>query len=102
MLVWAKNIGMGDAAYYLNPDHLPWAKPFLNQASINWVFCVLVCSLISIMTAPPRAEQVTDDLAINWKKLNIFNGLGGKWYRSVLFWWLWFAGLIIFLFWMFR
>jgi hypothetical protein len=25
------------------------------------------------MTAPPAPEQVTDELTINWRKINIFN-----------------------------
>ncbi|NND07241.1 MAG: sodium/solute symporter [Saprospiraceae bacterium] len=102
LMDWTNNLGMRNLGYYLNSEHLPWAKPFLNQASINWVFCVLVCVIVSLLTAPPRADQVTDDLTINWKKLNIFSGLGGKWYSNVLFWWLLFVGLIIYLFWFFR
>jgi SSS family solute:Na+ symporter len=99
---WAYNMGMDNLGYYLNSDHLPWAKPFLNQASISWIFCVLVCVTVSLLTAPPRKDQVTDDLTINWKKLNIFSGLGDKWYTNVLFWWLLFVGLIIYLFWVFK
>ena len=102
LMDWAYNMGMDNLGYYLNSDHLPWAKPFLNQASISWVFCVLVCVTVSLLTAPPRKDQVTDDLTINWKKLNIFSGLGDKWYTNVLFWWLLFVGLIIYLFWVFK
>ena len=102
LMDWAYNMGMDNLGYYLNSDHLPWAKPFLNQASISWIFCVLVCVTVSLLTAPPRKDQVTDDLTINWKKLNIFSGLGDKWYTNVLFWWLLFVGLIIYLFWVFK
>ena len=102
LMDWANNMGMDNLGYYLNSDHLPWAKPFLNQASISWIFCVLVCVTVSLLTAPPRKDQVTDDLTINWKKLNIFSGLGDKWYTNVLFWWLLFVGLIIYLFWVFK
>ena len=102
LMDWVNNMGMDNLGYYLNSDLLPWAKPFLNQASINWVFCVLVCVIVSLLTAPPRKDQVTDDLTINWRKLNIFSGLGDKWYANVLFWWLLFVGLIIYLFWVFK
>jgi SSS family solute:Na+ symporter len=99
---WAINMGLENIRHYLNSDYLPWAKPFLNQASINWVFCVFVCVTVSLLTSPPRKDQVTDDLTINWKKLNIFSGLGDKWYTNVLFWWLLFVGLVIYLFWVFK
>ena len=39
------------------------------------------------MTAPPRPEQVTDDLTLNWRKMNIGGDLGNRWYNSVTLWW---------------
>ena len=43
----------------------------------------------------PRPEQVTDVLAFNWRKLNIFGELGEHWYSHVLLWWLLFiAGIV--------
>ena len=72
----------------LVPDHYGWLDPYWNQASLNWLFCVAVCIGISLVTAPPRPEQVTDQLTLNWSKLNIFSNLGGHWYSSVVTWWL--------------
>ena len=51
----------------------PWLAPYANQASINWFFCLAVCIGVSLLTAPPRAEQVTDQLTFNWRKMNIFD-----------------------------
>jgi len=74
---------------YLNftASHPAWLEPFANQASINWLFCVLTCVVVSLMTKPPRPEQVDDRLTLNWSKLNIFDNLGDRWYSSVVTWW---------------
>ncbi|TWT65955.1 Sodium/glucose cotransporter [Allorhodopirellula solitaria] len=64
-----------------------WLVPYANQASINWFFCLAVCSGVSLLTPPPRAEQVTDQLTFNWRKMNIFSDLGDHWYSSVVTWW---------------
>ncbi len=61
--------------------------PFMIQATVNWAFCVVLCVAVSLVTPPPAPEQVTDDLTFNWRRLNIFGGLGRHWYSSVLFWW---------------
>lgn len=85
---------------YLNfasePPH--WLVPYANQASINWFVCLAVCISVSLLTAPPRAEQVTDQLTFNWKKMNIFSNLGDHWYTSVATWWGLFAITILALF----
>lgn len=72
-------------------------SPFSNQAVIHWIFCVIVCVVVSLVTAPPDPEKVSDALTINWKKLNIFTELGDKWYQSVILWWGLFAVLILIL-----
>jgi SSS family solute:Na+ symporter len=63
----------------LVPDHPAWLDPYWNQASVNWLFCVAVCIVVSLATQPPRPEQVTDQLTLNWSKLNIFSNLGNHW-----------------------
>jgi SSS family solute:Na+ symporter len=77
------------------PSHYTWLEPYANQAMLNWVLCVLICVTVSFLTKPPRPEQVTDQTTINWKKLNILQGLGSKWYNHILLWWSVFALLII-------
>jgi len=73
---------------YVQMDGHPlWLEPFMTQAFVNWTFCVVVCTVVSLLTEPPQPEQVTDDLALNWKKLNIFSDLGARWYQHVLLWW---------------
>jgi SSS family solute:Na+ symporter len=57
------------------------------QGIINWALCSILCIAVSLMTARPRTEQVTDELAFNWRKLNIFGELGTHWYNHVLLWW---------------
>ena len=66
---------------------LAWLEPFANQAIVNWLFCVVVCVVVSLLTAPPRPEQVTDQLTFNWRKLNIFDELGNRWYTHIVLWW---------------
>ncbi len=67
--------------------HPNWIEPYANQGVIMWAFSMLVCIVVSLLTAPPRPEQVTDDLTFNWKKMSIGDGLGKKWYKNVTFWW---------------
>ena len=63
-------------------------KPFAMQALITWVFAMIVCTISSLVTAPPDASQVTDGLTLNWKSLSsVKGGLGTKWYNSVTLWW---------------
>ena len=81
--------------YVLLPDHPLWLEPFGMQSIVNWGFCVIVCTIVSLSTQRPRPEQVTDQLTFNWKKLNIFNELGTRWYNSVILWWGLFAAIVI-------
>lgn len=81
-------LGIAVKVYLQLVDNHPlFLEPFPNQAIINWVFCVIVCVIVSLMTPKPKPEQVTDMLTFNWKKLNIFGGLGTNWYNNVVFWW---------------
>ena len=77
------------------PGHMFWIEPYANQAIINWTFCSIICIGVSLMTAPPKPEQVTDDLTFNWRKINVLEGLGDRWYNSVVLWWSIFAVIII-------
>lgn len=61
--------------------------PYANQGAVNWAFCMVLCSAVSLLTPPPRPEQVTDDLTFNWSKMNLGGGLGSHWYSSVTLWW---------------
>jgi SSS family solute:Na+ symporter len=64
--------------------------PYANQGLFNWLICMLLCTLISLATAPPPPEQVTDDLTFNWQTMNLGGGLnfreGAPWYTGVPFW----------------
>lgn len=79
----------------LVPDHPAWLAPYANQAAVNWCFCALVCVAVSLMTPPPRPEQVTDQVTVNWRKLNLFDNLGTRWYTSVVTWWGLFVLMIV-------
>ena len=81
--------------YIQLPGHVLWLEPYAMQSIINWGFCVVVCTTVSLLTPLPRPEQVTDQLTFNWKNLNIFEELGRKWYNNVVLWWLVFAVMII-------
>ena len=60
---------------------------FVPRAVLTWAFCVVFMIAVSLRDAPPRPENVTDELAINWRKLNVLSGLGRPWYRNIAFWW---------------
>jgi SSS family solute:Na+ symporter len=79
----------------LCPDHPPWLAPYAIQALVNWVVCVITCVVVSLMTKPPLPEQVTDQLTLNWRKLNIFSDLGTRWTNSVTLWWAVFVLIVI-------
>ena len=79
------------------PSHPLWLEPFQMQAAVNWGFCVVLCVLVSLLTPRPDPEQVTDQLTLNWKKINILQELGTKWYTSVVLWWSIFASVIVLL-----
>ncbi len=76
------------------PGHLAVFEPFGNQSIFNWLFCAVLCVVASLMTAPPRPEQVGDDMTLNWRRLNIFSDLGDRWYTSVILWWGLFAAIV--------
>ena len=87
-------LGIGMKMFFATPSitdevkqQFAWLEPFANQAIVNWLFCVVVCAVVSLLTSPPRPEQVTDQLTFNWRKLNIFDGLGNHWYTHVVLWW---------------
>jgi SSS family solute:Na+ symporter len=76
------------------------------QAIVNWLFCIAVCTTVSLVTPPPRPAQVTAELCLDWQHLNIFSGLGDRWYTSVTLWWLLFvigilAQMVLFAGWFF-
>lgn len=77
------------------PDHVKWIEPYSMQAIINWGFCAIVCISVSLLTKPPRPEQVTNSLTFSWRHLNIFKDLGSHWYNHVLLWWGMFAAIIL-------
>ena len=80
------------------PDWLLWIKPFAMQGIVNWVVCTILCAVVSLLTKRPSPEQVTDEVAINWRKLNIFSELGTHWYDHVALWWgLFVAGTMVLL-----
>lgn len=60
--------------------------PYSNQGLLNWGACMLLCAGLSLVTAPPRADQITDSLTFNWRTLDFGAGLEGPWWRSVAFW----------------
>ena len=76
------------------PGHPAWLEPYAMQAIINWGFCLVVCTAVSGLTPWPRPEQVGDRLTINWRRLSIFEGLGARWYQSVVLWWSLFVAMI--------
>jgi len=83
------------AFVFFVPSHPAWMEPYGMQAAISWAFCVIVCLAVSLATLPPPPDRVTDQLVLNWRKLNILDGLGDRWYASVVMWWGLFAATVI-------
>jgi len=88
--------GVGMKVYVQVVDsHPAWIEPFQMQAALNWLFCVLLCVAVSLCTPAPRSDQVTDQLTLNWRKLNIFVHLGRHWYTHVVLWWAVFVLMVV-------
>ena len=81
-------LGIAVKIYVGFPGHPVWLEPYANQGIINWAFCMIVCAVVSLLTPPPRPEQVTDDLTFNWRKMRSVDQTKTAWYASVSFWWL--------------
>jgi SSS family solute:Na+ symporter len=79
-------------------DPPAWLAPYANQACVNWLFCVVLCVGVSLITAPPRPEQITDLTTVDWSRLNLLDNLGRRWYTSVVTWWGLFVAAIAALF----
>lgn len=77
------------------PGHPAWIEPFAMQAFVVWLFCTLTCVGVSLLTPPPAPEKITDKLTFNWRTLNVTQQLGGRWYQSVVFWWLLFVTIVL-------
>ena len=90
--------GIGLKIFLSNASDYPaWLDSFPNQASINYLICMATCVIVTFATRPPKPEQVTDQLCMNWRRMNIFSNLGKHWYSSVVFWWLAYSIVIVLL-----
>ncbi len=85
MKVWL-NLYVPEAGTSLANLHA-FLGPYANQGAVNWAFCMILCSVVSLLTPPPRPEQVTDELTFNWRAMDFGSGLGDHWYSSVTLWW---------------
>ena len=87
--------GLGLKIFLTNSSDYPlWLDSFPNQASILYLISMATCVIVTFLTPPPNPEQVTDQLCMNWKRLNIFSNLGDRWYKNVVFWWLTYSVVI--------
>jgi SSS family solute:Na+ symporter len=88
-------LGILMKVYATIPGHAAWLEPYAMQAIVNWLFCIVVCLAVSALTPAPAPEQITDQLTLNWRRLNIFGDLGSHWYTSVVTWWALFALIML-------
>ncbi len=70
-------------------------RPFVMQASIVWAAAALTCATASRLRPPPTAEKVSDQLTLNFHKLNIFDNLGDSWRSNIVFWWALFFLIVV-------
>jgi SSS family solute:Na+ symporter len=66
----------------------PWFYPFANQAGMVWTGSMLLCIAGSLLTAPgaPKTQDVAEVLTVWGHSRILREGLGEKWYQSVLLW----------------
>ncbi len=77
------------------PVHIHWLDPFANQAGVTWGVTMVVAIVVSLLSARPCAEQVSDEMTVNWRRLDLFEDLGDRWYKSVVLWWALFVIAIV-------
>lgn len=76
--------------YWLNTG-----TAFTLRSVYNWVFCMALMIVLSLVTEAPAAEKVTEATTIHWRKLTIFKDLGSPWYRNLGLWYgLFVAGIL--------
>ncbi|QBN20464.1 SLC5 family protein [Flavobacterium nackdongense] len=63
-------------------------KPFANQGLITWVFSMIVCAVSALVTAKAGENKIGNDLVFNINGSALKEGLGDRWYNSILFWWI--------------
>jgi SSS family solute:Na+ symporter len=67
--------------------YVPLLAPFTSRATFVWFMCVIAMVIVSLATARPPADKVSDQTTINWRKLNVFSDLGRPWFKNVVLWW---------------
>ena len=60
---------------------------FVMQGLSVWAVCMGVLIVSTLVSSDPDPSQVGEGLTFNWKKMSFGEGLGDKWYNSVLLWW---------------
>ncbi|MDB6090035.1 MAG: Na+/glucose cotransporter [Gammaproteobacteria bacterium] len=81
----------------------PWFYPFANQAGMVWAGSMLLGILGSLWTAPAalRTSPAAGSLTIWDHSQVLWEGLGSKWYQSVLLWSTGFFVLAMWIMWCF-
>ncbi|MCG8527201.1 MAG: sodium/solute symporter [Opitutales bacterium] len=69
---------------------------FVMQGLSVWGVCMIVLIISALISSDPDPEQVSDGLTFNWAKMSFGEGLGDKWYKSVLLWWAICLGMMFF------
>jgi SSS family solute:Na+ symporter len=88
----------------LPPPHLPeivvkYLSPFLNRTGVAFWFCVLVCVIVSLLTAPHPAEKLKG-LIWNKESLRLPKEMRdrARGLRNPLLWWLVIFGFTVYLY----
>lgn len=81
----------------------PWFYPFANQAGMVWAGSVLLCILGTLLAAPEGSKSGVAAKSLTlWDHSQVLReGLGSRWYQSVLLWSAGFFVLAIWIMWCF-
>lgn len=72
----------------VNTPFANFIKPFANQGLLVWAFTMAVAFISGLITPPALPVNVGEGLVFNFRKMTILKeGLGTKWYNSVVLWW---------------
>lgn len=78
-----------------------WVASYEMQAIATWGFCIVVCTIVSLVTPPPAPEKVAGDLTLKSRHMNVVDPVSRKWYTKVAFWWILYVLVLLGIFTMF-
>jgi SSS family solute:Na+ symporter len=94
--IMALTVGFASAVVLkFAPDHIEsvprWARTILNQAAMVLAISLVAGVIGALLTRPPRADQISDELTFRWSNPHLRTGYGRGPVGRVSSWWIAYA-----------